>query len=403
MGDSIDIVFSFDTTGSMYPCLSQVRQNVESTARELFKTLSNLRIGIIAHGDWCDAGSTYVIRHLPLTNDAVEVVDFIRGVGKTYGGDAPECYELVLHDARTKMGWRSDAAKALVVIGDDVPHPPHYSMNTERINWRDELDNLLKLEVNVYGVHAMPGIRRHSKPFYVEIAKKTGGWYITLDQFYYITDVLKAITYKQAGGDQFENYTAQMRSRGVDSNLQRSVDAMMRSSEASLRDFEDVDVDETWDVERAHEYAAKKRRTTTGRPAGTEVAKDGLHPVPAGRFQVLKVEKDVTIRDFVEAQGIEFKPGRGFYLLEGQKKSPKVQQYKEIIIVDRVSGDVFNGAEVRKMLGLSPQVSSGGVTERLHPKSSEKYRVFVQSTSYNRKLIGGTDFLYEVPDWSTEG
>jgi hypothetical protein len=25
--------------------------------------------------------------------------------------------------------------------------------------------------------------------------------------------------------------------------------------------------------------------------------------------------------------------------------------------------------------------------------------VFVQSTSYNRKLIGGTKFLYEVEDW----
>ncbi|CDN15770.1 Conserved domain protein [Richelia intracellularis] len=48
------------------------------------------------------------------------------------------------------------------------------------------------------------------------------------------------------------------------------------------------------------------------------------------------------------------------------------------------------------MLGL-PE----GSTVRIKPNNSEKYVVFVQSTSANRKLIGGTRFLYEVEDWTS--
>jgi hypothetical protein len=43
-----------------------------------------------------------------------------------------------------------------------------------------------------------------------------------------------------------------------------------------------------------------------------------------------------------------------------------------------------------------------GASVRIKPSNLEKYSVFVQSTSANRKLIGGTKFLYEVEDWAME-
>ena len=52
------------------------------------------------------------------------------------------------------------------------------------------------------------------------------------------------------------------------------------------------------------------------------------------------------------------------------------------------------GEKAREMLGLS-----SGETARIRPASLEKYRVFVQSTSANRRLIKSTRFLYEVEDW----
>jgi hypothetical protein len=62
--------------------------------------------------------------------------------------------------------------------------------------------------------------------------------------------------------------------------------------------------------------------------------------------------------------------------------------------MDRKSGDMFEGKAARDMLGL-PEDS----TARIKPTSLDKYMVFVQSTSVNRKLIGKTKFLYEVEDW----
>ena len=47
---------------------------------------------------------------------------------------------------------------------------------------------ILESGINVYGVHAMVGVRKHSKAFYEEIASKTGGFYLTLDKFLNISD-----------------------------------------------------------------------------------------------------------------------------------------------------------------------------------------------------------------------
>src|SRR5688572_6829051 len=78
--DPIDVVFSFDTTGSMYPCLTQVRRTIEATVKRLFTEVPNLRIGVTAHGDYCDRGETYVTKHLGLTTDQASITRFVQTV-----------------------------------------------------------------------------------------------------------------------------------------------------------------------------------------------------------------------------------------------------------------------------------------------------------------------------------
>jgi hypothetical protein len=142
-------------------------------------------------------------------------------------------------------------------------------------------------------------------------------------------------------------------------------------------------------------------RVTFDAPKKYSYMEDGLNPVPSGRFQVIEVDEESTIQDFVKDQGLAFKKGRGFYeLVRYGKKKYKVQQYKEIILMDRESGDFFNGAEVRRILGLQPQIEGKGEVESLPPRSLDKYRVFIQSTSYTRVLVPGSALLYEVEDWS---
>jgi hypothetical protein len=348
----IEIVFSFDTTGSMYPCLAQVRRTVHATVARLAKEIPGIRIGIIAHGDYCDAGSTYVTKALTLTDDVDAVARFVEKVGPTGGGDAPECYELVLHEARG-FGWTPGYKQALVLIGDDVPHGP--AQNPKKLDWRTELDALGAAGVTVYGVQCLN--RRHATPFYQELARKSGGFHVALDQFAHVTDMLVAVRLNQGGGaEAVERFEAEVR---ADGRMNRGVDGI---------------------------FNAILRRTRSAAYEPTD-----LRAVPPGRFQVLSVDRAMVIKDFVLENGLTFKTGRGFYEFT---KTETIQGNKEVVLMDRGTGDLFSGEQAREMLGLPP-----GATVRVKPASLEKYAVFVQSTSYNRKLTSGTRFLYEVEDW----
>lgn len=83
-----DIVFSFDTTGSMSSCISDVRRNIEKVATRLFDEIPELRLSIIAHGDYCDGDK--VISILDFTNNKDEIKKFIQETPDTYGGDYPD-------------------------------------------------------------------------------------------------------------------------------------------------------------------------------------------------------------------------------------------------------------------------------------------------------------------------
>src|SRR5689334_13215611 len=97
-GETIDLVFSLDSTGSMQPCIAQARKRIEETVKFLFGQIPNIRIGIIVHGDYCDGVN--MIQKLDLTTDLQAICKFIRNAKNTSGGDSDECYEYVLHEAR---------------------------------------------------------------------------------------------------------------------------------------------------------------------------------------------------------------------------------------------------------------------------------------------------------------
>lgn len=350
--DGIEVAVSFDTTGSMYPCLSQVRRNVEGLTTRLFRDVPGIKMGVIAHGDYCDRGITYVTKQYPLSSLQDPLCRFIKNVERTGGGDLPECYELVLHEARS-MGWTNAKSKVLVIIGDDVPHPPHDPQNTLRLDWRNELELLLSMGVHVYGVQALN--RPRATPFYEEIARRTGGYHLTLDQFSTVTDLILAICYRQQGQEPLLRFEDEVLKAG---RMDRGLD--MAFGTLSGR---------------------KKPRSHFAAPRSLEA-------VPSGRFQMLYVDSDQAIRDFVEEQGLAFQKGRGFYEFT---KTETIQENKEVVLVDRFTGDMFTGNAARRMIGAPP-----GERVRIKPTALKNYRIFVRSDSYNRKLKGGTNFLYEV-------
>jgi len=354
MNQNIEVVFTFDTTGSMYPCLTQVRRTLKETVTKLFREIPNIRIGIIAHGDYCDEGSTYVTKILDFSQNPSEIVSFVDRVQATGGGDSPECYERVLFEARTKLSWTAGKHKVIALIGDDVPHEASYYGNKDKINWRNELGLLLESNINVYGVQALN--RSHATHFYEEIALKTKGFHLNLDQFAHVVDMIMAVCYKQVSDEALSSFERQVKDAG---RMNRSLDNIFGR--------------------------------LLNRKVSTEFREKNLESVSPGRFQILTVDHDMPIKQFAENEGLTFKPGRGFYEFT---KASTIQDYKEVILMDRKSGDLFSGAKARELLGLP---KSG--TVRVSPEHLHKYIPFVQSTSYNRKLIGGTKFLYEVEDW----
>lgn len=336
----------------MYPCLTQVRKKVKTSIKRLFKDLPGIKIGVIAHGDYCDS-KIYVTKHQPLTTKPEPIVKFVEKVKATYGGDYPEAYELVLHEARD-LSWTPHSKKILVMIGDAIPHKPN--QNPKKLDWKKEAKALGKDGVRIYAVQALG--RSDATSFYKGMAKLTGGAHLALDQLSQITDLIMAIAY--------------------------SVDTDTKKIEA----YEN-EVKKAGRMNRSLTAAFDTLRKRKSKPA--TVARN-LSACAPGRFQVLEVDKDMPIQKFCKSEGLSFKTGRGFYEFT---KTETIQGYKEVVLMEKDTGDLFEGAKARSLIGLK-----AGVSERLKPAALDKYAVFVQSTSNNRKLVGGTRFLYEVEDWA---
>lgn len=94
------------------------------------------------------------------------------------------------------------------------------------------------------------------------------------------------------------------------------------------------------------------------------------------------------INDFCVGEWGQYKLGHAYYELT---KREKIQDHKSIVIEDRSNGGLFTGPGVRTMLGL-PEIGQVSV----NPGDHGKFRIFVQSTSVNRKLLAGTEVLYQT-------
>ena len=134
----LQVVFSFDTTGSMSAALKEVRARLTEMLQRLKADIPAVTAAVLAHGDYCDEGSTYITKHIDFTDDWPKLVDFVNNVEPTGGGDEPEAYEVMLRLVRRDLVWGPGSQRVLVVIGDAYPHPPDFPENKEWIDWKEE-------------------------------------------------------------------------------------------------------------------------------------------------------------------------------------------------------------------------------------------------------------------------
>ena len=134
----LDMVIAFDTTGSMAAYIEDVRQQVADLIPRLFKNNEDLRLGIVAFGDYCDMrnaqdfGDAY--QCIQPTNDANALIKFVHESKNTFGGDSDEFYELVIKRIVEKTPWRDDSTRSILLIADAEPHPIGYSCENYIVN-----------------------------------------------------------------------------------------------------------------------------------------------------------------------------------------------------------------------------------------------------------------------------
>lgn len=114
-----------------------------------------------------------------------------------------------------------------------------------------------------------------------------------------------------------------------------------------------------------------------------EVSKDySLYVVPD------KDEDDgMMISAFIMRHRMKYLKGAAFFQLV--KTEAKVGPEKGILIQERTTGKIYTGDKVREMLGIPRNQNA-----RIHPGQLDGYNIFIQSTSWNRKLPKGTGVVY---------
>lgn len=377
-GPAFEFIFAFDRTGSMYPCIGQLKRIIATWTKLLFSRVPNVRIGYIDFGDYCDTPN--ILNRHPLSTDVGSLTTYVDRVKASGGGDEPECYELALHEARS-MGWTAGARKTVVLIGDEVPHGVDYRANTQRLDWRNEVRMLLEAGIQVYGVQALG--KRPARSFYQEIASLSGGQYLQLDQFREIGDILLAICFSQVSPDELTAWEQEVQREG---RMSRGFDRVVSILSGRPVRFSP----EAPAVAESGWRSARVGLT----PEGISALLASLEHVPPGRFQVLDVDARCDIRTFVESNDLIFKAGFGFYELV---KTEDLRKEREIILRHDATGDLFTGRATRDIVGI-PWEAEGRISPRDIPAG---YTAFVESTSYNRKLDGPkrgrpTKFMYEV-------
>jgi hypothetical protein len=192
----LDMVIAFDTTGSMAAYIGAVRQEVADLIPRLFKDNPDLRLGIVAFGDYCDMpnaqefGKAY--QCIMPTDNENELVRFIKESQDTSGGDGDEFYELVIKKIVEETPWRDNATKAILLISDANPHPLGYTYEDyvvgNRIDWRKEAEKAARKKIKIDTVTIT------DEPWYKELSKMTNGISVPFESGYKTARLVEAAT-----------------------------------------------------------------------------------------------------------------------------------------------------------------------------------------------------------------
>ena len=178
--NGLDIVITFDSTGSMGREIRQLKEQIRRIGGTLMKLVPKSRISICTYRD---RGDRFVVQGLPLTGDIAEIDRYLATIDADGGGDMPEAVHEGLAWSVKNNRFRSTARKVILLFGDAPPHRQH-------------LDDCLSTAADFHrqnnGIVSTVTCRRtYSLPEFNQIARVGGGEsFMTFDERQIMTQLL---------------------------------------------------------------------------------------------------------------------------------------------------------------------------------------------------------------------
>ncbi len=220
---SLEIVFMFDTTGSMDVYLSEVQTNVQLIVREIKKRVRDARIGVVVYKD--HEQGPYVTKALSLTDEENKIIDFLRSpqIEPGAGGGGAEAVECALHDAN-HFDWSAGIrGKAIILIGDKPPHGVMDSFEecTAGNDYRTEINSLIAKKIKVYTVLCNNVVETRGN--FQWMADKTGGKFVTLEEIQDLVNLIIAVSIKESNPLLLASYTDELKKKGTLSDSRKKL------------------------------------------------------------------------------------------------------------------------------------------------------------------------------------
>jgi HEAT repeat protein/Mg-chelatase subunit ChlD len=165
----LDLVFVLDVTGSMGAELEEAQRRTEDIVRILRRVIPSLRVGFVAFRDDVAQDEKH-----PLTFDYDKVAEKLNKLEASGGGDINEAVCLGFESALREQGWRKEARKVVVLVGDAPPHEPKKASLIAFLANRE-----MGVEFSCIATHVRDVIHL---PSFVEVAVLGGGQVVRLEE-----------------------------------------------------------------------------------------------------------------------------------------------------------------------------------------------------------------------------
>ena len=168
----LEIVFVFDSTGSMGPVLDATRRRMIRMLEALRALVPDARVGIVTFRDR-GRREDYVVRQTPLGRDFYRTLAFMETVQAAGGGDRPEAVMEGLQ-AAIRQDWKAGSRRVVVLIGDAPDHAEDRPKLIREVN-RFIDDGRSSVHAIMTAPDAFRGIEADTRRAFETIAEAGGG------------------------------------------------------------------------------------------------------------------------------------------------------------------------------------------------------------------------------------